>query len=89
MIGPEGYGRYDDDPEHVGCPRAQSDMTPCIARDGAVCLADDDMCVGCGANPCDLLAALRHTVTGKSRSPVVAPKHAADKLAREVRIATR
>ena len=29
-----GYGRYDDDPNCVGCPRARSDMTPCIARDG-------------------------------------------------------
>jgi hypothetical protein len=40
-VGPCGYGRYNDDPEHVGCPRARSDMTPCIARDGCSALADD------------------------------------------------
>jgi hypothetical protein len=54
-----GYGRYNDDPSHVGCPRAKSDMTPCIARDGRVCIADDRTCVGCGAKPHDLLKELR------------------------------
>ena len=70
MRGLEGYGRYDDDPEHVGCPRAQSDMTPCIARDGATALADGgkhDVCVGCGANPADLLRDLVKAVTDLSR----------------------
>lgn len=55
MKGPCGYGRYDDDPTHVGCPRAQSDMTPCVARDGNLALADDHRCVGCNANPHALL----------------------------------
>jgi len=63
MKGPEGYGRYDDDPEHVGCPRARTDMTPCAARDGQS--ADDGagVCVGCRHAPADLLTALVRTVT--------------------------
>jgi hypothetical protein len=48
--GPAGYGRYDDDPEHVGCPWAKSDMTPCVARDGHLALSGGArrVCVGCG-----------------------------------------
>ena len=78
---PLGYGRYKDDPEHVGCPRANSDMTPCIARDGSPAM--DDLagdCVGCGILATTALRELRHEVTGKSRAPVVIPRHAADKL---------
>jgi len=59
MRGLCGYGRYDDDPAHVGCPRAKSDMTPCIARDGALALADDLACVGCDLHPAVLLDELR------------------------------
>ena len=33
-------------------------MTPCIARDGHTALADDSVCVGCGAQPDKLLADL-------------------------------
>jgi hypothetical protein len=61
--GPLGYGRYNDDPEHVGCPRAKSDMTPCVARDGHLATADDGVCVGCGEHPADLLTALVREVT--------------------------
>lgn len=86
--GPLGYGRYDDDPEHIGCPRATSDMTPCIARDGAVALADDARCVDCGINPSGALHELRRAVTGKSPSPVTIPDHAADKLRDLVREVT-
>lgn len=32
---------------YVDCPRARSEMTPCMARDGHVALADDGRCVGC------------------------------------------
>lgn len=88
---PGGYGRYKDDPEHVGCPRARTDMTPCIARDGHLALADDDGCVGCGqrADGLDgLLQALRHEATGRSASPVTIPRHAADKLRDLVREVT-
>jgi hypothetical protein len=51
--GPGGYGRYGDDPKHVGCPYAKSDMSPCIARDGHLALAGDPPsdCVGCGRQP--------------------------------------
>jgi hypothetical protein len=57
------YGRYNDDPTHVGCPRAKSDMTPCVARDGASACADDGVCVGCGKHPADLLTELVKLVT--------------------------
>jgi len=50
-----GYGRYNDDPEHVGCPRATTDMTPCIARDGHSALDDDGQCVGCSSRPARLI----------------------------------
>jgi len=63
MKGPLGYGRYVDDPEHVGCPRARSDMTPCVARDGALAAADEGDCVGCREHPADLLAQLVREVT--------------------------
>jgi hypothetical protein len=51
--GPAGFGRYDDDPDYVGCPWAKSDMTPCIARDGYMALSSGDMqvCTGCGHTP--------------------------------------
>jgi hypothetical protein len=63
MKGPLGYGRYDDDLGHVGCPRARSDMTPCVARDGELACADDGRCVGCGSHPAALLAELVRAVT--------------------------
>lgn len=60
--GPLGYGRYIDDPEYIGCPRANSD-TPCVARDGRLAAADDAVCVGCGEHPADLLTALVREVS--------------------------
>jgi hypothetical protein len=91
-----GYGRYDDDPGHVGCPRARSDMTPCIARDGHLALAGDPPsdCVGCfGFRPRALLAEL-----GREYPPAVIrlqaigdaadPGACADLLAELVRAAT-
>lgn len=59
----EGWGRYDDDPNHVGCPRARTDMTPCVGRDGRDACRDDGRCVGCGADPVRLLRALVWTST--------------------------
>lgn len=53
-----GYGRYKDDPEWIGCPRARTSETPCIARDGQTALADDQTCVGCGKRPGALLKEL-------------------------------
>ena len=66
MRGLLGYGRYDDDPDRVGCPRAKTDMTPCAARDGNLAVADDGVCVGCGALPADLLRELVAAVTSRS-----------------------
>jgi hypothetical protein len=83
-----GYGRYKDDPNHVGCPRAKTDMTPCIARDGALALADDQRCVGCNGDARDLLTQLRHSAKGYTGAPVTIAAHAADKLAALVREVT-
>lgn len=87
-----GYGRYPDG--HVGCPRAKSDMTPCIARDGHTALADDMTCVYCSAHPKDLLDELRAAGvnTGTARSRVrgsLWDRKAADKLAEVVKEATQ
>lgn len=58
-----GYGRYKDDPDHVGCPRAHSDMSPCVARDGRLACDNDGLCVFCREHPADLLAELVRAVT--------------------------
>lgn len=42
----------------IECPRERSAMTPCIARDSDLALADDGVCVGCGITPADALADL-------------------------------
>lgn len=78
MKGPFGYGRYDDDPAHVGCPRAWTDMSPCIARDGGLAVADNNKCVGCGSSPGELLKEIGVTPTSNQ------PKAAADALCVEV-----
>lgn len=93
-VGVCGYGRYNDDPEYVGCPRAKSDMTPCIARDGALALADDLKCVYCNEHPKDLLNELRGAGvnTGPTRSGVRGSLwdwRAADKLRDVVRQVTQ
>lgn len=90
--GPHGYGRYNDAPDHVGCPRAQSDMTPCIARDGALALAGrtpavNGVCVGCGAGPRALLHEVdpeANTRIGRDESPAIRARAAADELTRRV-----
>lgn len=84
--GVAGYGRYDDDPGHIGCPRAKSDMTPCIARDGHTALADDDGCVGCGTKPTPLLYELRDAgVTPSAEITHRAAQNTADLLCDMVR----
>lgn len=90
--GPAGYGRYNDDPQHVGCPRAKSDMTPCIARDGHLALAGEPPadCVGCWQEPGDLLRQLGG-VWAPARDRAQAgdgPGACADLLAELVREAT-
>ena len=68
MRGLLGYGRYDDDPKHIGCPRAHSDMTPCVARDGYAGCDDRGCCVGCGEHAADLLTELVRVVTEQEAS---------------------
>lgn len=55
MKGLCGFGRYEDDSEHIGCPYAKSDMTPCMARDGECALTNDQKCVGCSRKCIDTL----------------------------------
>lgn len=84
--GPLGYGRYDDDPKYVGCPRAKTDMTPCIARDGRTALADDGTCVGCSQEPLSLLVELEKA--GFHCLLPIDPEVAADAVEKVVRLAT-
>ena len=63
MKGILNYGRYDDDPEQIGCPRAKTDMTPCVARDGHLAQLNDGSCAGCRENPADLLTELVRAAT--------------------------
>jgi hypothetical protein len=93
--GPAGYGRYNDDPAYVGCPRAKSGMSPCIARDGHLALCGDPPadCVGCGQQPGALLAELGGAWEPARRRLQAAggfasPGEGADRLAELVRIAT-
>lgn len=80
-----GYGRCSDDPQHVGCPRAHSDMTPCIARDGQLALADDDRCVGCNDAPWRLLVEVKKAAKLSPPARSQGPSHYADQLAKIVR----
>ena len=83
-----GYGRYQDDPGHVGCPRARTDMTPCIARDGRVALDDTQVCVGCGVNPWDALVEIKEAQKLSPPARDTGPGHFADQLQKIVRRVT-
>lgn len=72
--GPGGYGRYNDEPGYVGCPRAKSDMSPCAARDGQLACADSGVCVSCGQHPAELLRDLVREVTGPAPPAAFARK---------------
>lgn len=63
-----GYGRYDDDPEHVGCPYAKGDMTPCMARDGHTAVYNEGRCVGCDHTPAHHLKELGVTVAANPKA---------------------
>lgn len=71
--------------EIIFCPRARSDWTPCIARDGALALADDGVCVGCGHQPSELLKdlALRHE-PARRYLQTRSPEKLADRLREQV-----
>jgi hypothetical protein len=65
----------------IDCPRAKSWMTPCIARDGNLALADDKTCVGCWGKPFALLRDLadRYPPAGEHLQ-IRSPGAAADRL---------
>lgn len=89
--GPAGYGRYDDDPQHIGCPFAKSDMSPCIARDGRICMAGDppEVCVTCAHDPGYLLADLANDYEpAREYARTGDPQIDADRFAELVRAAT-
>jgi hypothetical protein len=92
MKGPAGYGRYDDDPEYVGCPWARSDMTPCIARDGDLALTSglDAMCAGCRQTPEYLVEDLAqgYPPAESLKASSTGPADAANEFALLVRAAT-
>ncbi|MCV7174903.1 hypothetical protein [Mycolicibacterium sphagni] len=73
-----GYGRYDNDPDWVGCPRAKTSETPCIARDGHLALGDRS-CISCDARPWALLRELRRAGAVQYPDPSQSSA-AADKL---------
>ena len=41
--------------KEIVCPREQSEMTPCVCRDGDLAASKDGHCIGCGANVVSLL----------------------------------
>ena len=42
-------------PSELVCPREQSDMTPCVARDGDSAMNDRGTCVGCNSSVAGLI----------------------------------
>ena len=56
------HARTGINPKQLVCPREKSEMTPCVARDGALTVAADGCCVGCGQRVEELLKQeeLRH-----------------------------
>lgn len=89
--GPAGYGRYDDDPVHVGCPWARSSESPCMARDGRTALAGppDPVCVTCAHEPSFLIEDLAEDYPPAQELLTAGdPYQAADQFALMVREAT-
>lgn len=82
-----GYGRYTEDPEHVGCPRAKTSESACVARDGRLAL-DDGTCVTCDKFPVDLLTELKRALALTPPSPSLSGRGAADRLQTLVRRVT-
>lgn len=90
--GVAGYGRYDADPAHVGCPWARSDRSPCVARDGRLALGGEParQCAGCGNT---VLYLIRDLADDYAPARVPAPpenlREIADRFRGLVREATR
>lgn len=94
MRGPAGYGRYDDDPQHVGCPRARTSRSHCVARDGREALDDapageERVCHGCAHGLQELIEELAGEYPPAAGLDVLGEEEAlADELATAVREAT-
>ncbi|HXJ24458.1 MAG TPA: hypothetical protein VNH17_02100 [Streptosporangiaceae bacterium] len=93
-LGPAGYGRYDDDPEAVGCPRARSARSRCVARDGREALdpapaGEDLLCHGCAHELLELIEELAGSYPPAAGLDVLGDQEAlADEFALTVREAT-
>jgi hypothetical protein len=66
--------------DYIFCPRAQSSMTPCIARDGRLALADSNVCVGCAEKPSELISDLAERYEPARVRGSNQPKAAADRF---------
>ena len=85
--GTAGYGRYDSDPAHVGCPWAlasrRTSEAPCIARDGKLGMLGGQ-CVSCGKSILSLFTDLaddyRPAEDALSGPPFPGLEQAADKF---------
>lgn len=95
MDGPAGYGRYDNDPRHVGCPRARTSESPCVARLGREALMyrtgndPDPLCRHCAHDLQDLVEDLAAEYPPAAGLPVLEePEALADEFALMVREAT-
>lgn len=93
-LGPAGYGRYEDDPEAVGCPRARSYRSRCVARDGRQSLdsapdGEDLLCHGCAHELIELIEELAAEYPPAAGLDVLGDQEAlADEFALTVREAT-
>lgn len=93
-MGPAGYGRYDDDPETVGCPRARSARSRCIARRGRLDLdpapaGEDRICHGCAHELAELIEELAGAYPPAAGLDVLGDQESlADEFALAVREAT-
>lgn len=93
-LGPAGYGRYEDVPEAVGCPRARSARSRCAARDGRQALdaapaGEDLLCHGCAHELTELIEELAHEYPPAAGLDVLGDQEAlADEFALMVREAT-
>ena len=93
-LGPAGYGRYEDDPQAVGCPRARSPRSRCAARDGRQALdpapaGEDLLCHGCAHGLLELIEELAAEYPPAAGLDVLGEQEAlADEFALMVREAT-
>jgi len=92
-LGPAGYGRYTDgDSQYVGCPRARTSRSRCLARDGQLALdfrGDEPACRHCAHDLQDLVEELAAEYPPAAGLPVLdAPEVLADEFALMVREAT-